>query len=53
MDDARSRISAQASRSDRLAAADEVVDNSGSLAALDAQVDALWSRLAEAAGRAR
>ncbi len=52
-DDARSRISAQASRADRLAAADEVVDNSGPLAALDAQVDALWDRLTAAAGLAR
>jgi len=44
-DEARSRIAAQASRECRLAAADEVVDNSGDRSALDAQVDALWQRL--------
>ncbi len=44
-DEARSRIAAQASRERRLAAADEVVDNSGDRSALDAQVDALWHRL--------
>lgn len=43
--EARSRITAQASRERRLAAADEVVDNAGDLSALDAQVDALWQRL--------
>ncbi len=49
-DEARSRIAAQASRERRLAAADEVVDNSGELGALDAQVDALWQRLRARAG---
>mgnify|MGYP000743002967 CR=1 FL=1 len=43
--DARSRIARQASREDRLAKADVVIDNSGSLADLDAQVDALWTRI--------
>ena len=43
--EARSRITAQASRERRLAAADEVVDNAGDLIALDARVDALWQRL--------
>ena len=49
-DEARSRIAAQASRERRLAAADEVVDNSGELGALDAQVDVLWQRLRARAG---
>jgi dephospho-CoA kinase len=48
--DVRARISAQADRATRLAAADVVLDNSGSPAQLRAQVDRLWPRLAEAAG---
>jgi len=44
-DDARDRMAAQASREDRLAAADEVVDNAGSLDELRAQVEKLWARL--------
>ena len=44
--DARRRIAAQASREDRLAAADVVIDNGGSLADLRRQVDDLWARLA-------
>lgn len=51
--DARSRIAAQASREDRLAAADVVIDNSGSLADLEPQVEAAWEwaqGLAKAAG---
>ena len=44
-DEARSRIATQAFREQRLAAADEVIDNDGELSALDAQVDALWQRL--------
>jgi dephospho-CoA kinase len=43
--DARARIAKQISREDRRAAADRVVDNSGDLAALDAQVDELWKWL--------
>jgi len=43
--EARQRIAAQASRFDRLAAADEIVDNSGSLVARHEQVDTLWHRL--------
>lgn len=39
---AMARIEAQASRAQRLAVADRVVDNSGSIADLDAAVDALW-----------
>lgn len=38
---AQQMLAAQATRSQRLALADDVIDNSGSLAALDAQVSAL------------
>jgi dephospho-CoA kinase len=41
-EDARSRMAAQASREQRLAAADVVLDNSGSLASVTSQVDLLW-----------
>jgi dephospho-CoA kinase len=41
-DDARARISRQASREDRLAKATKVLDNSGTVDDLLAQVDALW-----------
>lgn len=44
-DQARARLAAQASRAQRLAVAGLVVDNSGPLAGLDAQVDALWAEL--------
>mgnify|MGYP000268181464 CR=1 FL=1 len=44
--DARRRIAAQVSRSDRLAAADVVIDNAGSVADLRRQVDAAWDDLA-------
>lgn len=40
--DARRRMAAQASRAERLAAADVVLDNSGSRADLERQVEALW-----------
>ncbi len=40
--DARARISRQASREDRLAKADRVLDNRGTVDGLLAQVDALW-----------
>lgn len=43
--DARARMGRQASREQRLAAADFVVDNSGSPEQLAAQVDALWAWL--------
>ena len=43
--DARRRIAAQVSRADRVAAADLVIDNSGSLADLRRQVDDVWDRL--------
>src|SRR5215468_167764 len=42
---ARARMAAQASRDKRLAVADLVVDNSGSLAELDRQVGDLWAEL--------
>lgn len=41
-DDARSRIAKQASREDRRAIADQVIDNSGDLDSLATQVDAVW-----------
>lgn len=41
-DEARSRIAAQASREERLAAADHVIANTGSLAELRDAVDRLW-----------
>jgi dephospho-CoA kinase len=47
--EARARIAAQATRERRLAAATHVIDNSGSLQDLDAQVTKLWSELAERA----
>ena len=43
--DARARLQAQASREARLAAADVVIDNSGTVSQLREQVDALWARL--------
>ena len=42
---AEARMAAQASREKRLAIADFVVDNSGSLAELDRQVGDLWTEL--------
>lgn len=45
IEDARRRMRAQATRDERLAAADIVLDNSGDLASLEEQVDALWPRL--------
>lgn len=43
--EAESRIAAQATRDQRLAAADVVLDNTGSLDDLEKAVDALWERL--------
>ncbi len=45
--DARNRIASQISRDDRLAKATHVVDNSGDLDALRAEVDALWAAILE------
>ena len=42
-EDARARMANQASREERLARADVVVDNSGSLADLEAEVDTAWA----------
>ena len=44
-DQARARLGAQASRAQRLAVADIVVDNSGPLAGLDHRVDGAWEEL--------
>jgi dephospho-CoA kinase len=43
--DARARMANQVAREDRLAKADLVIDNSGSLGDLAAQVDAIWPTL--------
>lgn len=48
--DVRRRISVQASREERLAAADVVIDNAGDLATTRAQADALWRRALGSAG---
>ena len=44
-EDARSRVAAQISREERRAIADRVIDNSGDVEALTAQVDDLWTWL--------
>jgi dephospho-CoA kinase len=49
-EEAKARIASQATREQRLAVADLVVDNAGSLAELDARIDELWPVLAERAG---
>jgi dephospho-CoA kinase len=48
-EDARARIANQATREDRRAIAGHVIDNSGSLDDLKAQVDALWEDLSRRA----
>ncbi|HEX8487987.1 MAG TPA: dephospho-CoA kinase [Propionibacteriaceae bacterium] len=48
--EADARLAAQASRQERLAAADRVIDNSGSLESLHEQVDELWRDLVTEAG---
>lgn len=48
IEEAQDRIAAQATRELRLAVADHVLDNGGTLAALHSQVEALWCRLAGA-----
>jgi dephospho-CoA kinase len=45
VDDARARIAVQASREQRLAMADIVIDNSGDLTALDKRVREVWADL--------
>jgi dephospho-CoA kinase len=49
--EAESRTAAQASREDRKRAADVVLDNTGSLAQLREQIDALWAELSSAVAR--
>jgi dephospho-CoA kinase len=49
-EEAKARIASQVSREDRLAAADIVVDNSGTLEQLDQRVDEVWEELARRAG---
>ncbi|MER7669588.1 dephospho-CoA kinase [Kitasatospora sp. NPDC096128] len=49
--EARARMAAQASRVDRLAIADLVIDNSGPLEALAARVDEVWAELVKRAAR--
>jgi dephospho-CoA kinase len=43
-EDARARMAVQASREERRAAADVVLENSGSIADLETRVDELWDR---------
>jgi len=43
--DARARIAKQRSRGERMADADRVIDNSGDLAALEPQLDEIWTWL--------
>ena len=50
--DARARMANQASREDRLAVADHVIDNSGDLAALEPQLDAAWTWMRDLAEQA-
>lgn len=47
-EEARARIAAQASREERLAAADVVISNDGSLEELESQVAAVWEQLTTA-----
>lgn len=49
--DARARVAAQATREERLAAADFVVDNRGSLDALHSEVDRCWAWVESLGGR--
>ncbi|MET0767498.1 MAG: dephospho-CoA kinase [Aeromicrobium sp.] len=50
-DDARARIAAQASREVRLAAADVVIENTGTREQLSARVDEVWKDLVEPGAR--
>ena len=45
-EDVRARMAAQATRAQRLAAADLVIDNTGDIAVLRDRVDAVWAELA-------
>ncbi|MCW2939932.1 MAG: dephospho-CoA kinase [Actinomycetia bacterium] len=48
--DAKARIAAQATREQRRAIADHVIDNTGSLTELDARVDEVWADLVKRSG---
>ncbi|MFF9640064.1 dephospho-CoA kinase [Kitasatospora aureofaciens] len=48
-EEARARMAAQASRADRLAIADLVIDNGGPLEALTVRVDEVWAELVKRA----
>jgi dephospho-CoA kinase len=48
---AESRIAAQASREDRMIAADVVLDNTGTVTQLREQIDVLWAGLSSAVAR--
>ncbi|MFF4155442.1 dephospho-CoA kinase [Streptomyces sp. NPDC001678] len=50
-DEARARMAAQATREERLAVADLVIDNDGPLEALEPQVRAVWEQLRERAAK--
>ena len=52
-DEAQARIAAQAGRDERLAAADHVLSNNGSLAQLQAAVDQVWEDLSTRATRSK
>ncbi|HZO65942.1 MAG: dephospho-CoA kinase [Kribbellaceae bacterium] len=52
-DEAQSRIASQATPQDRLAAADLVIDNGGTLDELDDRVEEVWGRLSARAGDTR
>ncbi|UUI67386.1 dephospho-CoA kinase [Aeromicrobium duanguangcaii] len=49
--DARARIAAQASREQRLAVADVVIENTGTLEQLSARIDEVWKDLVEPSAR--
>ena len=49
-EDARARIAVQATREQRLAIADIVIDNNGDFAALDKRVQEVWTELESRAG---
>jgi dephospho-CoA kinase len=49
--DAQARMTTQATREQRAAVADVVIDNDGDFGALQTQTDALWDRLSGATGQ--
>jgi len=49
-EEAKQRVASQASRAERLAAADLVVENSGTLVDLDHRIDEVWATLEQRAG---